>query len=127
MPSTIACRCGYRGVAQSGRDGPECPICRAPARPAERTYRIACPKRHVITVREAWLGQEMVCPTCDTPFLLNPSDTLERRAERRRRRDAADAKLAQVWFTRAIVAAVIVALLFVAMVVLSANPQLLRR
>jgi hypothetical protein len=123
MSGTIACSCGYRGPGVTEGVSLVCPICRTPAASEERSYRIPCPKGHVVKAREEWLGREMICPTCNEPFVLQATHSLEYRKEQKRRQEAADAKQAEIWLRRAVVAGVIVALSFIAMVVLSLNPQ----
>lgn len=123
MSGTIACSCGYRGPGVIEGVSLVCPICRTPAASEERSYRIPCPKGHVVKAREEWLGREMICPTCNTPFVLQATQSLEYRKEQARRQEVADAKQAEIWLRRAIVAGVIVALSFVVMIVLSFNPQ----
>ncbi len=127
MSGNVACPCGYRGPGVAEGLAVLCPICRTPAATVERSYRIPCPKGHVLKVRDEWLGREMVCPTCNRPFMLRATNSLEYRKEQKMRQDAAEARRAQTWLKWAIAAGVIVALLFVAMVVISMNPQLLQR
>ncbi|MCE9629304.1 MAG: hypothetical protein K8S94_01100 [Planctomycetia bacterium] len=123
MSGNVACSCGYRGPGIADGLSVVCPICRTPAAAVERAYRIPCPNGHVLKARDEWLGREMVCPTCNEPFVLRATDSLEYRKEQKLRQDAADARQAQVWLKRAIFAGVIVVLSFVVMVVLSMNPQ----
>ncbi|MFM8735325.1 MAG: hypothetical protein ACKOC8_09045 [Pirellulales bacterium] len=123
MSGNIACSCGYRGPGITEGASLVCPICRAPAASEARTYRIPCPNGHVFKVPESWLGREMICTTCNEPFVPQAIHDLEYRKEQERRQAAADAKQAQIWLRRAIAAGVIVALSFIAMIVASLNPQ----
>jgi hypothetical protein len=88
-----------------------------------RTYHIPCPKGHVHEVQESWLGREFVCsvPGCNASFVLQAAQSVEFRREQRRRQEEADARKARVWLTRAVVAAVLIGLLFVAMIVIAAR------
>lgn len=88
-----------------------------------RTYRIPCPKGHVHEVQEGWLGREFVCsvPGCNATFVLQASQSVEFRREQRLRQEAADERKARIWLTRAIVAAVLIGLLFLAMIVIAAR------
>lgn len=126
MSGNVTCGCGYRGPAVIEAGAPVCPICRTPSVAAAvgtPAYHIPCPKGHVVKAREDWLGREMVCPKCNETFVLQATRSLEYQKEQKRRQDAADAKQAKVWITRAIVAGVLVLLSFVAMIVASMNPQ----
>ena len=109
VPSTAAH--GFAGIdVRSADDQP-------------RTYRIPCPKGHVHEVQEDWLGREFVCsvPGCNASFVLHAAQSLEFRREQRRRQEEADARKARIWLTRAVVAAVLIGLLFVAMIVIAAR------
>ena len=109
VPSTAAP--GFAGIdVRSADDQP-------------RTYRIPCPKGHVHEVQEDWLGREFVCsvPGCNASFVLHAAQSLEFRREQRRRQEEADARKARIWLTRAVVAAVLIGLLFVAMIVIAAR------
>lgn len=65
------------------------------------------------------MGRQMICPNCNEPFVLAISDSLEKREERRRKQQKEEEKFAQLWFNRAIWAAVAVAGFIVSLVVLS--------
>jgi hypothetical protein len=52
-------------------------------------------------------------------FILQVSDSLERKEELRKRQEQEEAKFAKIWLQRAIVAAVLFGLLLVAMIVMS--------
>ncbi|NBW86476.1 MAG: hypothetical protein EBR23_06525 [Planctomycetia bacterium] len=88
-----------------------------------RTYHIPCPKGHVHEVQEDWVGREFVCsvPGCNASFVLQAAHSVEFRREQRRRQEEADDRKARIWLTRAIVAAVLIGLLFVAMIVIAAK------
>lgn len=92
-----------------------------PAGDSTRTYHIPCPKGHVHEVQEDWLGREFVCsvPGCNAAFVLQASQSVEFRREQHRRQEEADERRARIWLTRAIVAAVLIGLLFVAMIVIA--------
>ena len=124
MSGNVACSCGYQGPGVQEGTTVVCPICRTPAAASEKTYRIPCPRGHVLTARDEWLGREMVCPQCNEPFVLRATDSLEYRKAQKQRQEETDARQSQVWLHRAVIAGVIVILSFVVMVVLSMNPQL---
>ena len=153
MSDTIKCVCGYRGPSVPEGEFEVCPICRgrvrggvwpgepagssAPAvtvldddalRPSEPTiYRIPCPNGHVLKAREDMLGQQVCCPQCNEFFVLRASDSVEFRRQQAKLRAESEERAAQAWLTRAIVAAVIIGLSFVAMLVIGLNPGLIRR
>ena len=156
MADTIKCICGYRGPSVPEGEFEVCPICRGrvrgstsglgfpgtPAaateptagpddddlRPVEPTiYRIPCPQGHVLKAREDMLGQQVCCPHCNEFFVLRAGDSVEFRRQQARRRAEADECTARAWLTRAIVAAVIIGLSFIAMLVIGLNPSLVQR
>jgi len=149
MASAIKCVCGYRGPSVAEGDIEVCPLCRGrvpgfgpfaggspdagsdvgeSSVPAEPTiYRIPCPKGHVLKVTEAMLGEQACCPACNEWFVLRASDSVEFRRQQARRQAAAEEQAARAWLTRAIVAAVIIGLSFIAMLVIGLNPSLVRR
>ncbi len=81
-----------------------CPLCQEPlAKPEkERRWRIPCPNGHVFKAPDSWLGRQMICPKCNEQFVLQLSDSIEKRDEQRLREEEADAKIAQRWLTTAI-------------------------
>lgn len=121
MGTKISCSCGYTGPVGHAGQTPICPLCRQQiAEPAaEKRWQIPCPNGHVFKAPESWMGRRMICPQCNEPFVPKLSDSLEVRAEQRRREEAAEAKFAKVWLTRAIWAAVLVVGFLVSLVVLS--------
>jgi hypothetical protein len=127
MSGFVACSCGYRGPGVEEGVGTVCPQCGSSAGESDGVvYHIPCPKGHVFRAREDWLGREMVCPKCNSPFLIQATSSLEYRREQKRRQDAIDERAAKAWLTRAIVAGVVVLLSFVAMIIASQNPQWFR-
>ena len=99
----------------------QCPLCgeQAAAEPGEKMWRVPCPKGHVFRAPESWMGRKMVCPDCNEMFILQVSDSLEKKEELRRRQELEEAKFAKIWLQRAIAAAVLFGLLLVAMIVMS--------
>jgi hypothetical protein len=123
MSGNVACGCGYRGPGVADGTATVCPICRTAAAADATVYHVPCPNGHVLKVREDWLGREMICPTCNAPFVLQATQSLEYRKEEQRRQDEREARQAAVWLNRAIVAGVLIVLSFIAMAVASLNPQ----
>lgn len=93
---------------------------------ASSSLRIACPNGHVLKTKRSMMGQRVVCPTCNTLFVLEESNSLEHRKEAARRREIEDEQRAQKWLWRAIYAAAFIVLSFIVMGVLAANPQWFR-
>lgn len=150
MSDSITCICGYRGpsVPEGGRA--VCPICRTPAetgrqRPAApppvaavpqaapgqprpsgpkssgpKYYRIACPKGHNLKVGPGMIGQQAVCPTCNTVFELRLEDSLEYQREQDALRQQKEIENAEKWLKRAIWAAVFIGASLIGMTVLYA-------
>lgn len=121
MVAKITCSCGYSGPGQAGRQGLLCPLCgeQAAEAPEEKIWRVPCPNGHVFRAPESWMGRKMVCPQCNEQFVLQISDSLEKKEELRRRQEREEAKFAKMWLQRAIWAAVLFGLLLVAMIVMS--------
>jgi uncharacterized Zn finger protein (UPF0148 family) len=90
-------------------------------------YHIPCPKGHVLDVREDLLGQQVVCPDCNTFFVLRATDSVEYRKEQTRRRQAADERRAESWLKIAIWAAVVIGFSFVVMIIIALNTGLWRQ
>lgn len=148
MSDNITCICGYRGpsVPEAGR--PVCPICRTPAetgrhRPApaapiaaavpavsttpaapgpsgSKLYHITCPNGHNLKVGSAMIGQQAVCPTCNTVFDILLENSREYRREQEVLRQQKEAEDAEKWLKRAIWAAVFIGASLIGMTVLYA-------
>jgi hypothetical protein len=157
MADSITCICGYRGPSVPEGGFQVCPICRGrvraaggwptpptggpavadtpdddadaagPAADEPTSYRIPCPNGHVLKAREDMLGEQVCCPHCNEFFILRASDSIEFRRQQARRQAEAEARAARAWLERAIVAAVIIGLSFIAMLVIGLNPNLIRR
>jgi hypothetical protein len=154
MADSIKCICGYRGPSVPEGEHQVCPICRGRVRgsgsflppgteaveeargldddeslqPAEPTiYRIPCPNGHVVKAREDMLGEQVCCPHCNEFFVLRASDSVEYRREQARRQAEDEERAARAWLKRAIWAAVIIGLSFIAMLIIGLNPALIRR
>lgn len=90
-------------------------------------YHIPCPKGHVLDVREELLGQQVVCPDCNTFFVLRATDSVEYRKQQKRRQQQIDERRAESWLKIAIWAAVVIGFSFVVMIVIALNPGLWRQ
>lgn len=93
----------------------------AAAAPAARstTYRIPCPRGHVLKAGEHMLGQRVVCPECNEVFLLRKEDSLEERKKQEKARRAEEERMAKLWLSRAIWAAAFIVASLVGMIALS--------
>jgi hypothetical protein len=110
-------RTGSRPTAQAAMPSPPA----GAAAPAARstTYRIPCPRGHVLKAGEHMLGQQVVCPECNELFLLRKEDSLEARKKQEQARRAEEERAAQVWLSRAILAAAFIVASLVGMIALS--------
>jgi len=97
-----------------------CPICRTPAgAAAAHSYRIPCPRGHVLQAAERMLDQQVVCPQCNEVFTLRAADSIEHRKERKRLEREQEEQAAKRWLARAIWAAAFIAASLIGMVVFS--------
>lgn len=143
VAEAVSCLCGYRGPAVTIAGQAVCPICRAaaapPARPGvsgipalppapqaaaapakqPKTYRIPCPRGHVLTAKPHMLGQQVVCPECNELFALREEDSLEHRKRREKARRADEERIAKLWLTRSIWAAAFIVASLVGMIAFS--------
>jgi hypothetical protein len=83
-----------------------------------KSYRIPCPRGHVLKTPATMLGQQVFCPQCNEVFELREEDSLEAKRRRQIVDHEREAQQAKLWLNRAIVAAVFVALSFIVMVVI---------
>lgn len=84
---------------------------------AQRTsYRIPCPRGHVLKTPASMLGQQVFCPQCNEVFVLRETDSLEHRRVREKLDREREQEQAQRWLKRAIMAAVFVVLSFAVMI-----------
>jgi len=121
VAESVTCVCGYSGPAIAPAGRAVCPICHTPAAaaPAPRILRIPCPRGHVLKAGEHLLGQQVVCPDCNEMFLLREDDSLERRQELKRLRQAEEERIAKLWLARAIWAAAFIVASLVGMIAFS--------
>ncbi len=91
-----------------------------PETPREpRLLHIPCPNGHELETPEEMLGQDVLCPLCGEQFSLQFKDSVEYKEEKEREREREESRMAQVWFNRAIIAAVVVVLGLILMIVIS--------
>ncbi len=97
---------------------PAAPRAAAPAK-QPKTYRIPCPRGHVLTAKPHMLGQQVVCPECNELFALREEDSLEHRKRAEKARRADEERIAKLWLTRSIWAAAFIVASLVGMIVFS--------
>jgi hypothetical protein len=90
--------------------------------PAQQTiYHIPCPNGHVLETPEEMLNQEVLCPFCQTQFLLDYSHSVEAKEEAERERALREEKAGQLWLRWAIGIAVVVLLGLGVLIAISAS------
>ena len=149
VAEAVSCLCGYRGPAVVVAGQAVCPICRAAAEPSvppvrpsaptppalqaaapaqaaapqaatqQKTYRVPCPRGHVLTAKPHMLGQQVVCPECNELFALREEDSLEHRKKQEKARRADEERIAKLWLNRSIWAAAFIVASLVGMIVVS--------
>jgi transposase-like protein len=149
VAEAVSCACGYRGPTVTIGGQAVCPICRAaaaapalpgmpalPTRPTlpaahpaqtaapqaatkQKTYRIPCPRGHVLTAKPHMLEQQVVCPECNELFTLRAEDSLEHRKQQARARHAEEERIAKLWLKRSIWAAAFIVASLVGMIAFS--------
>jgi len=83
------------------------------------SYRIPCPRGHVVKAGDHMLGQQVVCPECNAMFLLRREDSVEHRKTVETTRRAEEERMAKLWLSRAILAAAFIVTSLVGMIALS--------
>jgi hypothetical protein len=92
----------------------------APQPSGPKYYRIPCPNGHNLKVGPAMIGQQAVCPTCNTVFEIRLEDSREYQREQEARRQQKEAEDAEKWLKRAIWSAVFIGASLIGMTVLYA-------
>lgn len=70
---------------------------------------IVCPNGHSLETPQEMLGQEALCPFCQTQFRLRLEDSAEYREEKAKEKALREIRAGQLWLRWAITAAVVVA------------------
>jgi len=78
---------------------------------------ILCPAGHVLETPREMLGQDAMCPFCQTQFRLRMEDSREYQRERAERRELREQRMGRNWLNWAIAAAVVVVLGVILMMV----------
>lgn len=89
-----------------------------PAAPPEPEFlKIPCPQGHELETPLDMLGQEVLCPVCNSQFLLRREDSLEFKAARAEAQKKREERINQAALKWSIIAAVVVALGIIGMLV----------
>lgn len=94
---------------------PEPPKQEAPP-PEPRIYRIACPKGHVLETPSDMVGQQALCPYCNTQFELRYEDSIEYQEDQAAAKLRREEEINKLWMKWAIRAAVFVVVMFIGMI-----------
>ena len=99
---------------------PQAPVMEAPEPPAEpELLHIPCPNGHELETPLDMLDQEVLCPTCNAQFRLRKKDSREYKRKKAEAEQIKEIKTGNLWFSIAIVAAVLVGLLVVGLVAMT--------
>lgn len=89
-----------------------------PQKPPEPViYRIHCPQNHVLETPSDMLGQQALCPYCNTQFELRYEDSEEYQAELAEKKKLREQELNKQWVTWSIRAAIGVGVMIFLMIV----------
>lgn len=103
-------------AAEAEAEGPPEPPAEAP--PMEpAVLHIPCPKGHVLETPEDMLDQEVLCPHCQTQFVLRRRNSVEYRQKKEEEERIREIKTGNFWLNLAIVVVVLVVLGLVALIV----------
>jgi DNA-directed RNA polymerase subunit RPC12/RpoP len=95
-----------------------------PPEPAEPdVLHIPCPQGHELEVPLDMLDTEVLCPTCNTQFMLRAKDSVEHRQRREEAQRIKDEKTNTFWFKFSIWVASGVVLLLLTLMIMSAMSQ----
>jgi hypothetical protein len=77
---------------------------------APRMLHIPCPRGHELEVPPEMLGQDVLCPHCQTQFHLRDRDSIEYKQRKQKEIELKDYKRGQLWMMWAIIIATVVVL-----------------
>jgi hypothetical protein len=86
----------------------------------ESLLHIPCPRGHVLETPRDMLGQDAMCPHCQTEFRLRVEDSQEYQREKAEQRERREQTLGKAWLHWAIATAVVVLLGVILVVVVAA-------
>ena len=91
--------------------------------PQQRFLHIPCPRGHELEVPLEMVGQDVMCPHCQTQFRLRDKDSIEHKQQRRQELELKDYKTGQLWMTWAVVIAVAVLIGLAVLIGISASQE----
>jgi len=77
------------------------------------SFRIPCPKGHVLDVDKEMLGERVQCPVCHAVYDLKLENSLEYIKEKQEEEEREEARLGKIWIQRAIIAGILLLLFLV--------------
>jgi hypothetical protein len=90
-----------------------------PTRAIPAVLHILCPNGHSLETPREMLGQDAICPHCDTEFRLCYETSVEYRKEKDAKEEEQEIEVGNVWLNFSIIAAVVVILGIIFLIVLS--------
>jgi hypothetical protein len=76
----------------------------------QQVIHIACPQGHELETPREMIGEEVICPYCDTQFRVRFEDSIEYRREKEEQRERRELQVGRTWMFWAIAIAVAVIL-----------------
>ncbi|HWC88035.1 MAG TPA: hypothetical protein VG433_00205 [Pirellulales bacterium] len=93
---------------------PEPPKVEQPIQP--RVFRIACPKGHILETPSDMVGQQALCPYCNTQFELRYEDSVEYQEEQAAVKLRREQEINRLWVKWSIGAVIVVLVMFLGMI-----------
>ncbi len=87
----------------------------------EQLLHIPCPNGHVLDVPMDMLQQHVMCPHCQSQFMLREKDSVEYKRRREMQEELREARAGRAWLNWAIAVAVVVAVGLVILIAISSN------
>jgi hypothetical protein len=91
----------------------------APPEPEPELLHIPCPNGHELETPVEMLDQEVLCPQCNAQFRLRRKDSVEFKKKKEQEESIRLEKVGRLWLNWAIVAIVLVVLIFVGLILFS--------
>jgi len=104
----------------AGTDDPAALASIIPNPDVQPVLHLVCPQGHQLETPREMLGQDAMCPYCQTVFRLRFEDSLEYRRQKEEERLRREQKLGRAWLHWSIAAAVVVVLGVLLLIVLAA-------
>jgi len=104
-----------------GTDDPSAVAAVLPSPDTQPMLHLLCPQGHQLETPREMLGEDAMCPYCQTVFRLRFEDSLEYRRQKDEERQRREQKLGRAWLHWSIAAAVVVVLGVILLVVLAVS------